>query len=234
MGKPLENCIKERGHELVHTVDHFRTELVTENIDVYIDFSAPEALRKHLPLVAEARIPLVIGTTGWSEELQAFDKLLHKHRSGAIWSNNFSIGVNIFWRILEKAQQQVQSFEKEYDVHLHEQHHRFKKDAPSGTAINTAAIVLDGSSTKKKMRFDSAQRANEEGELHVSSSRGGHHPGTHSVMWDSVFDTIELKHTARTRDGFALGAVMAAEFVVGKHLRGLVSFSDIFDELKLK
>lgn len=233
MGEPLKMALTARGHTLTAIVDENRPEMDPKAADVWIDFSHPSALAHYLPQLAEARIPLIIGTTGWQEKRQEYDALLRKARSGAIWSGNFSVGVNLFWRVLDKALVHMKAFEKEYDVHLHEFHHKFKVDSPSGTALETANIVLDGSSIKKKIVSESLQRAPEPEELHVTATRGGQHPGTHMVIWDSTFDTIELKHTARSRDGFALGAVIAAEFIATKHLAGLLPFTDIFDELHI-
>lgn len=233
MGAPLEEAIKKRGHNVALIVtDETDANWATTGIDVFIDFSTAAALPHNLSKVSSDRIPMVIGTTGWNEKIPEFEKMLVENRAGAIWSGNFSVGVNLYWNMLEQAVQQLRRFENGYDVSVSERHHRFKIDAPSGTAIRTAEIILDGSSTKSKMVTDISNRAPEADELHVGSIRGGYHPGQHIVTWDSEFDTIEFRHTARNRSGFAMGAVIAAEFLVDKQLRGLVPFSDIFSELK--
>lgn len=233
MGGPLEEAIQKRGHHVALIVtDETSSDWETKGIDVFIDFSTAAALKDNLAKVSAARIPMIIGTTGWNTKIKDYEKILAENRSGAIWSGNFSVGVNLYWNMLEQAVQQMRRFENGYDVSIAERHHRFKIDAPSGTALQTAEIILDGSSTKNKMVTDLSDRAPLKNELHIGTIRGGYHPGQHTVTWDSEFDTIEFRHSARNRTGFAMGAVIAAEFIVDKQLRGLVPFVDIFSELK--
>lgn len=233
MGAPLVEAIEKRGHHVALIItDETDPSWETTGIDVFIDFSTAAALPQNLSKVSADRIPMVIGTTGWNAKIKELEALLVQNRSGAIWSGNFSVGVNLYWNMLEQAVQQMRRFENGYDASVSERHHRFKIDAPSGTAIKTAEIILDGSKSKNKIVTDLKDRAPEKNELHIGSIRGGYHPGQHIVTWDSEFDTIEFRHTARNRSGFAMGAVIAAEFLVDKQLRGLVPFSDIFSELK--
>jgi len=233
MGAPLVQAIEKRGHKVALIItEESDSDWSVSGIDVFIDFSTASALSQNLSKISASRVPMVIGTTGWNAKIKDYEKILAENRSGAIWSGNFSIGVNLYWNMLEQAVQQMRRFENGYDVSVAERHHRFKIDAPSGTAIRTADIILDGSSTKNKMVTDVTSHAPEKNEVQVGSIRGGYHPGQHTVTWDSEFDTIEFRHSARNRDGFAMGAVIAAEFIVDKQLRGLFPFSDIFSELK--
>jgi len=173
---------------------------------------------------------VIVGATGWLSKKEEYEKLFTNTHNIGIWSGNFSLGVNLYWQMLKNAMQVIQQFENEYDVMIHEFHHKNKMDSPSGTALQIADIVVKNSSVKTEIVTETLNRKRLDNELHVSSTRGGAIPGTHSVIFDSNFDTIELTHIARTRDGFALGSVLAAEQI--KKLKpGLHQFSDVFSTI---
>lgn len=230
MGKMVEKIALDRNHEITSIIDLNYKEIITGDVDCYIDFSIPEALELNLPVLCEIGVPVVIGTTGWQQKKETFEQLFAESKNTGVWSSNFSLGVNLFWKIIEQAVSKMNHFANEYDIFIHEFHHKDKIDAPSGTALKMADIVLKGSSSKDALITDAIQRKIKPDELHVSSTRGGAVPGTHSLFFDSIFDTIEIKHTARTREGFALGAVLAAENTQ-KLDSGLFEFSQTFEKI---
>ncbi len=229
MGKMVESVAISRNHIIVEKKE---IDMPFEGLaDIYIDFTLPEALEENVRHCCNAKKPMVIGTTGWTQKKEWVHSQALEVGIPIIYGGNFSLGVNLFWKALAKTTEEFSAFSDVYDVFTHEYHHRQKKDAPSGTAITTAQVIVDHFPAKKKILFDLLERrAPEAEELHVSSSRGGSIPGTHSVFFDSPFDTIEIVHTARTREGFAYGAVLAAEKVQTLPA-GLHHFPDIFDLL---
>jgi 4-hydroxy-tetrahydrodipicolinate reductase len=230
MGKTVESVAKLRGHEIVSIIDIDRNEKIGSNADCYIDFSVPEALEKNLPILCDIKIPAVIGVTGWNKRLDEYAKIFAVKGNKGIWSGNYSLGVNLYWKVIRQAAETFDKFAKEYDVMVHEFHHKNKIDSPSGTAIQTAKIILEKSSVKDTIITETLQRKRKDNELHVTSTRGGLIPGTHNVIFDSSFDTVEITHTARTREGFALGSVIAAE-KINTLAPGLYNFSEIFDSI---
>lgn len=228
MGKIVEQIAKDRGHQIVSIIDKDRDETITKKLDCYIDFSVAESTKTILPELCKMQIPLVTGTTGWDDKKADFEKLFLRCDNRGIWGSNFSLGVNLFWKTIQNASALFDNFSKEYDVMVHEFHHKNKIDSPSGTAYRIAELIMNASSQKDTVVTQALQRKPRQNELHVSSTRGGAIPGTHSVIFDSMFDTIELKHTARSRQGFALGAVLAAEKILQLD-KGLHNFFDIFD-----
>lgn len=228
MGKLIARMAEERGHEIVHILD--KPEDGIQPAEAYIDFSLASALHENLPAFCQQQIPLVIGTTGWQEQQKDYTALFEKHQNTGIWSGNFSLGVNLFWQAVGQTAAQFASFSEEYDPMIHEFHHKHKIDSPSGTALKTAHFLMEAFPKKKRIVTQALQRGIESDELHVSSTRGGTIPGTHSVLFDSLFDTIEIKHTARSREGFALGAILAAE-KIHELPSGLHDFSALFNQL---
>ena len=230
MGKIVEQIAKQRGHEIVSIIDIDRDEKIGKHAECYIDFSVPEALDKNIKSLCDLQIPVVIGATGWNNKLPEYTQLFNSKHNTGIWSGNYSLGVNLYWKVIRQATETFDKFAKEYDIMIHEFHHKNKIDSPSGTALQTAKIILDKSSVKDAIITETLQRKRKDNELHVTSTRGGAIPGTHTVIFDSNFDTIEITHTARSREGFALGSVIAAEKI--KVLKqGLHSFSDIFESI---
>lgn len=237
MGQLVEKAAKERGHDISVVIDpengdfSFLADIDEEQLsktDVFIDFSTPQAAQATLMAACKFKKPVVMATTGWYDKMDQFETLVKDHRIGFVWGSNFSVGVNLFWQVLEKASA-LFSKQNDYDVFTHEFHHKRKKDSPSGTALTTAQKILNNHNAKNKIVTERLDRAIEPNELHVSSTRGGSVPGTHQVYFDSAFDTIELSHTARTRDGFAIGSILAAEWVKDK--TGFYAFDEIFDEI---
>lgn len=235
MGQLIEKFALKRGHEVVLVVDaNNRNEVGVEEIagaDVAIDFSTPDAALENISLCFEADVPIVVGTTGWYEHLQEVKEICIEADQSLLYGSNFSIGVNIFFhinRMLAKAMAPYQ----QYDVQVEEIHHVHKLDAPSGTAITIAEGIIDNSPIKNSWVNEVVGSPNEgvvtkPNELLIESLRIEEVPGTHTVLFSSEVDQIEFKHTAHNRDGFALGAVVAAEWLHGK--KGFYQVTEMFD-----
>jgi 4-hydroxy-tetrahydrodipicolinate reductase len=207
MGRLVEQFAPEYGFAVKLKLDEFNNSnfegLTAENfrnIDAAIDFSIPAAVARNAEGIAALGVNLVIGTTGWLEHVEAVKRAAEEHGTGLVWSPNFSIGVNLFFRLVAEAARLVQE-EPTYGAWAWEIHHSTKKDAPSGTLLKLV---------------DEMKKAGFGRPIDVSSSRAGAHPGTHEIGFDSGADTITLRHTARSREGFARGALKAAQWVVGK------------------
>ena len=235
MGHIIEQIAVQRGHKIVSIVDpncdraHKEiTKDTIKNADVCIDFTHPSVIMDNLKKISSLGKNIVIGTTGWYDKMAEVEALINKNKVGAIWSGNFSIGVNAFFRIVESAASIFNNI-KDYDAMIHEIHHTQKADSPSGTAEMIGKIIQKNMKRKNKIVTDKLTRKIEPNELHISSTRVGTIPGTHEVLFDSAADTIEIKHTTRTREGFALGAVLAAEFIIGK--KGLYSIDDLMNTI---
>jgi len=236
MGQLIEQCAKQRGIEVVSTIDPFNpqathkevNESSMKDVDVCICFSQPDVAIKNIEDACQWKKHMVIGTTGWTDQMPRIKELVNQSDIGLVYSSNFSIGVNIFFKIIEQASQVLNKFDV-YDILGFEAHHNRKLDSPSGTAITIGNLLLQNIDRKKSLVDEKLDRKIEPDELHFSSMRGGSIPGTHSVLFDSEFDTIELKHTARNRLGFATGAVIAAEWVVDK--KGLFTEQDMMNQL---
>ncbi|MCL1818748.1 MAG: 4-hydroxy-tetrahydrodipicolinate reductase [Spirochaetaceae bacterium] len=222
MGHEVEAALNRRGHSVVARIDaapgagdacSASAEQLTE-ADVAIEFSLASAVRANAAVYAKAGLPAVVGTTGWKEDEPAVRDLVAGSGIGFLRTSNFSIGAHIFFALVEEAARIAGQFE-DYDVLLHEIHHNQKKDSPSGTALAAAARVLKALPRKKRIVTEKLDRQIAEDELHVSSSRVGAVPGLHTLLLDSAFDSIEVTHTARSRGGFAVGAVRAAEWLTG-------------------
>lgn len=216
MGKEIEKIARNRGHEISLIIDKdnhndLNAENLT-NIDVAIEFSRPESAVENYKMCFSNKVPVVSGTTGWLESLPEIISLCEVNKTGFFYASNFSLGVNLFFELNKKLAMLMNPF-KEYSVRMNEIHHTRKLDAPSGTAITLAeGIILNiDHITNWKNSEDVAQ-----GELPIISYREGEVPGTHEVIYDSEIDTLSIKHEAKNRKGFALGAVLAAEFLKGK------------------
>jgi 4-hydroxy-tetrahydrodipicolinate reductase len=221
MGKLIEQLAPEYGFAVALKLDEFNNAnfegLTAENfrgVDVAIDFSIPAAVPRNAQGIAAFGVNLVIGTTGWLEHIDAIKDAVEKNRVGAVWSPNYSIGVNAFFRLAAQAAHLLAS-QLEYGAWAWEIHHSTKKDAPSGTLLKL---------------LDEMKRAGYERTIDVSFNRAGAHPGTHEIGFDSSADTITLRHTTRSREGFARGGLQAARWVMGK--QGFYEFGEIvFDGL---
>jgi 4-hydroxy-tetrahydrodipicolinate reductase len=236
MGQITEQLAIEKGHNVVSTIDpstksaKFK-KLTEENLcdaDVVIDFTVPAIILDNIDIYVKHGINAVIGTTGWYEYLEEVKEKVEKSKIGLIWSGNFSIGINLFFRIIRESSELMNKFTL-YDVMGYEIHHNRKKDSPSGTMNMIGKILLDNLKNKNKIVTDKLSREISEEEIHLASIRGGSVPGTHVISFDSEVDTIELKHTARSRKGLAVGAVKAAEWIKDK--KGFYSIEDMMKEI---
>jgi len=239
MGKMIEQIALAQGHEITAIVDPLSAkssivktfaEINPGNIDAAIEFSQPNAAVTNIIELAKRKIPTVVGTTAWQDRMNEVQKAVEESGSSLLWASNFSIGVNLFNRIAWKAAEIINKF-PEYDVGGFEAHHNKKLDSPSGTAKTLAEGVLSKIDRKKKIVWETlAERKPQEDELHFPSLRMGSVPGTHSLFFDSAADTIEITHTARSREGFASGAVKAAEWLAAKKRIGIFTIEDMLKE----
>jgi 4-hydroxy-tetrahydrodipicolinate reductase len=235
MGRIIGGMAQEKGHEIAAIVDPYCegclpeiTEETLGDAEVCVDFTQPNVAVENIRQVAALGRNMVVGTTGWYDRMDEARRAVEEGGVGLIWSGNFSIGVNALFRIIEGA---ARIFNRlpDYDVLAHEFHHRNKADSPSGTAKMIGRILLDNIDRKTELVYEMLDRRVEPHELHFSSSRGGAIPGTHLVAFDSAVDTIEIRHTARGREGFAVGAIMAAEFIQGR--TGFYSIDDLMKDI---
>ena len=235
MGKEIEHVLLDRGHGITARVDPVAPDadakaLAPEALkaaDIAVEFSLAGAVYDNARLYAEHGVKAVVGTTGWHDRLDDV-KALFSESGAYMHGANFSIGAHIFFNLVGKASAAISTF-PQYDIMMYEIHHKKKKDSPSGTALTVADRILKSHPGKDRIVTDRLDRRPEENELHVASVRGGTVPGTHTVLVDSFADTIELRHTARNRSGFALGAIMAAEWIVNR--TGFFTVDDFFDDI---
>jgi 4-hydroxy-tetrahydrodipicolinate reductase len=216
MGRMIEQFAPEHGFSVALKLDEFNNAnfegVTAENfgaIDVAIDFSIPAAVRRNVEGIAALGVNLVVGTTGWLEHIDAVKQTVEKHGIGLVWSPNYSVGVNAFFRLAREAARLLES-QPAYGAWAWEIHHSTKKDAPSGTLLKLVDEMKQAGYTRP---------------IDVGSNRAGAHPGTHEIGFDSSADTITLRHTARSREGFARGALQAAQWVVGK--KGFYEFGEV-------
>jgi len=250
MGHMLEQTALSFGHEVVATVDVLANDasvkvaagdyeavakaVLDSGAEGVIEFTHPTAVMGNINALLKTKLPVVVGTTGWNDKHEEVNSLAGSTGGTIMTSANFSIGVNLFYKIVEEAAKLVNNFD-EYDAAVWEMHHNQKADSPSGTAIDVAKAVLRGFPKKTEMVIDAFHSKPQPHELHVSSTRCGSVPGTHTVYFDSPADTIELTHTARSRQGFASGAVHALENLKAKLDAGelasgkLYGMKDVFD-----
>jgi 4-hydroxy-tetrahydrodipicolinate reductase len=234
MGRIIEQFAIDRGHEVVLKIDAYNlSELTEENLrkaDVAIDFSTPGSALGNIDLCFNAGIPLVIGTTGWYEHLQEVKNKCEQGNNSLLYATNFSIGVNVFF-FVNKVLAKLMNNYPQYDVLVEEIHHTQKLDSPSGTAITIAEGILENIRRKKEHVNDLVGEGEDvitkPDQLLIESHRIEDVPGTHTVIYSSEVDDIEFKHKAHSRAGFALGAVVAAEWLQGK--KGFYSIHDMFD-----
>ena len=236
MGKLIKRIAEQQGHKVCAVIDPLSEEASSKEIsneslieaDVVIDFSIPESAVENVKRTAKAGANMVMGTTGWYGDMEEVRKIVEDSGIGFIWSGNFSTGVNLFFSIVRSAASIINHFDN-YDPFIHEYHHKNKADSPSGTAAMIGEIILEEIDRKSRIVTESLKRRIEENELHISSTRGGSIPGTHIVTFDSDVDSIELKHTARGREGFASGAVAAAAWI--KHRSGFYGIENMMKDI---
>ncbi len=225
MGRAIEEIALKKGHEIVLKIDiHNGHELTTANLsnaDVAIEFTGPDSAAANLRKCLEAGIPVVCGSTGWLEKYDSLKKEFEKKGGTFLYASNFSIGVNIFFE-LNKRLAAMMATHPEYTVQIRETHHTQKKDAPSGTAITLAEQVIENISSLKCWVN---RAAGSSGELSIISHRTDPAPGIHQVTYSSKIDDLEIRHTAHSREGFAAGAVLAAEYICNK--KGVFSMKNV-------
>jgi len=219
MGRLVGDLAVARGHEVDLKIDIADAGQSVADLagrlsacEVAIDFSIGDAVPKHTEASALAQVPLVVGTTGWLAQLDRVRQTVEQHEGALIYGANFSVGVQVFYRIAAHAAELFRGL-TDYDGFIEEAHHKRKVDAPSGTALKLEEIV----------------RHNLARDIPVSSTRSGYIPGTHRLGFDSAADQIRITHEARSREGFAAGALMAAEWIAGR--QGVYEFSEVFDEI---
>lgn len=221
MGKTIERIALDRGHVIAGRIDiDNRDELDSVTADVAIEFSHPDAAYENVRKCVERRLPVVCGTTGWLQHKAEIEKLTRENNAAFFYASNFSLGVNLFFKLNEHLARMMNQFPS-YGVTIDEVHHVHKKDAPSGTAITLAEGIISNLDSKQKW---SAPGSDDPSSLEIQSFRIDEVPGTHVVKYSSGIDDIEIKHTAHTREGFALGAVMVAEWLQGK--TGVLNMDD--------
>lgn len=227
MGKMIEEVALQRGHTIVLKIDIDNTDQFNKenlaNVDVAIEFTGPHSAFENVTKLMQFGAATVCGSTGWIEHIPAINELCKKHGAAFLYASNFSIGVNIFFEINKKLAGLMKDH-NDYEIQLTEIHHTAKKDAPSGTAITLGEQVLENISRKKKWVNHISDNPEE---LEILSERTDPAAGTHKVKYSSAIDDIEIIHTAHTRKGFALGAVLAAEFLKGK--KGIYSVKDVLN-----
>ncbi len=219
MGQAIEAIALRRGHEIVLRKDADTSYDGLNLADVAIDFSIPTSAVTNITTCLNSNIPIISGTTGWLEDYEIVTALCKEKNGAFIYGSNFSLGVNIFFELNDYLSKIMSKFD-DYKVQLQEIHHTQKLDAPSGTAITLAKAIIDNSD------YSSWALANAGAdEIYIDAQRIDKVPGTHTVTYDSIVDSIAIKHTAHNRDGFALGAVLAAEWLIGKS--GVFTMKDV-------
>ena len=229
MGHIIEQIARQRGHTIVATIDiNNQDDFLSDEFrsaDVAIEFTSPSTAYENFQQCFAADIPVVSGTTGWTGRLEDIKRQCIAEGKTFFYASNFSVGVNIFFAVNRHLAKLMNHFPA-YDVELTEIHHIHKLDAPSGTAITLAEGVVDEINRKKTWGLDNEEKNNPD-ELVIHAIREGEVPGTHVINYDSAVDTITIRHEAKNRAGFALGAVLAAEFAAGK--KGFLQMKDLLD-----
>lgn len=221
MGQIIERIAIERGHEIVLRKDEFNTYEGLSNADVAIEFSIPTAAVSNISNCFHSNVPVISGTTGWLDHYNEMITLCKEKNGAFLSSSNFSLGVNIFFELNEYLAKMMSKFDT-YSVEMEEIHHTQKLDAPSGTAISLAKGIIENSNYTNWTLENPKTN-----EIHIEAKRIDNIPGTHTVNYNSSVDAIEIKHTAHNREGFALGAVIAAEWIVGK--QGVFTMKDVLN-----
>ena len=232
MGKEIEKIALERGHEIVATFndpdDWVGKEEELASADVAIEFSMPHSVVSNIFKCFDANTPVIVGTTGWFGQLDHVKEVCRQHNRAILYASNFSVGVNLFFEV-NKVLAKLMNEHEEYVVSLEETHHTGKLDSPSGTAIKLANDVIDGLDRKDVWVNE---KSDKDYELEIFSHREKDVPGTHVVKYESEIDDIEIIHTAKSRIGFAKGAVLAAEWLANK--KGVYTMSDLIKDVKFE
>jgi len=221
MGKEIEKIALSRGHEIVIRKDVDDTIDITL-AEVAIDFSVPSSAFNNITDCINNNVPVISGTTGWLEKYDEVVRRCKKKKSAFLYASNYSLGVNIFFELNKQLAKMMRHLQ-DYEISMEEIHHTKKLDAPSGTAITLAEGIIENSSKKN---WELGEKTSQEN-IPIKAKRTPNIPGTHSVWYTSEVDSIEIKHTANSRKGFALGAVVAAEWILGK--KGVFSMKDVLN-----
>lgn len=232
MGRAIEEIAIERGHEIL-----FKSNSVfplnhrdIDSVDVVIEFTKPDLAVQHIEMVLGAEKPIIVGTTGWNEQLSKVENLVSKHNGSLLYASNFSIGVNLFFELNEKLAK-LMSHRTQYKASINEIHHTQKVDAPSGTAITLANQILENNESYFSWVCEEGSEPHTtQGQLGVIAHRIPDVPGTHTVTYDSEIDSLSITHQAHNRKGFALGAVLAAEWISEK--KGLHTIKDMLKDIQ--
>lgn len=224
MGKEIEAIATQRGHTIVLKVDESNANSITINdlkqADVAIEFSTPHTVINNIRLCFDAQVPVVVGTTGWYDSFEAISSECKTKNATLFHATNFSLGVNLFFKVNKYLAELMNKY-NDYEVEMEEIHHIHKLDKPSGTAITLANQIIDN--IDRKTKWSITDKANDT--LYIKDVREGEVPGTHIIKYKSMVDDIEIMHKAHNRKGFALGAVIAAEFVKDK--KGIFTMNDL-------
>ncbi|MFM6935355.1 MAG: 4-hydroxy-tetrahydrodipicolinate reductase [Flavobacteriales bacterium] len=224
MGKAIEEIALERGHVITAVINRSNplTAANWSEVDVAIEFTQPDLAVSHINYCLENNVPIVVGTTAWQSELPKVEALTNKKNGSLLHASNFSIGVNLFFEINRKLAEMMNRH-PEYKVSMEEIHHVQKLDAPSGTAVSLANDIIAHHHQYKTWQLST--EVTEDASISINALRQPNVPGTHEVRYDSEIDTIRIEHIAHNRKGFALGAVLAAEFLAGK--KGVFTMKDV-------
>jgi 4-hydroxy-tetrahydrodipicolinate reductase len=226
MGKTIETIALQRGHHIVFIAHSKNSNEISQNIkkaDVAIEFTNPHAVMQNIEHCFAANVPVVVGSTGWNNHIEKTKEKFEKHGRTLLYASNFSVGVNIFFAINKKLAE-LMNQQEAYNVKIDEIHHTQKLDKPSGTAITIAEDIIAKINRKKQWVLDSNETNDA---VNIFSHRQDNVPGTHIVTYQSDIDTLEIKHTAHNRQGFALGAVIAAEWLKDK--KGVFTMNDVLN-----
>jgi 4-hydroxy-tetrahydrodipicolinate reductase len=225
MGKEIEKIALERNHKVLLTIDiENQSDFTNENlsnIDVAIDFSTPDSAYKNIIRCFDTDTPVVSGTTGWLERFDEVVSMCREKGQTFFYASNFSLGVNIFFELNKKLAGMMNAL-GEYDIAVEETHHKQKLDAPSGTAIKLANDIISALDRKNKWELN---KASESDSIRITAIRKENITGIHKITYDSPMDFIEIKHSAKSRKGFAMGAILAAEFIKDK--KGYLTMNDL-------
>ena len=234
MGQEIEQVVRDgKQHEIVSVSFRKTSDSLDlngiKNADVAIDFTSPEIVLENIQKISDLGVNLVVGTTGWYDHLKEVEAVIGRSGTGLIYAQNFAVGTNIFFMLVAQASRLAARYGN-YDVYGYEVHHKDKKDSPSGTALKTSEYIMKNFPSKKRLQTGRLDRKIEPDELHFASIRGGRNPGVHEVVFDSEGDSLTISDQNHSRKGYAEGAVLASEYIVGK--KGVYNFSDIFEEIK--
>ena len=222
MGKVIEKIAKNRGHKIIYRIEENSINYDLKKVDIAIDFSTPKAAFSNINMALENSIPIISGTTGWLDNYNKAVKLCNEKNGAFLYASNFSLGVNIFFEI-NRQLAKIMSNHPEYVIKMKEIHHTEKIDAPSGTAITLAESIIKETDYQKW----SLNKDFKENEISIEAQRLSDKTGTHEVIYKSDIDEIKIKHAAVNREGFGLGAVIAAEWLIGK--KGVFSMKDVLN-----